>query len=96
MTSIDMMYNNWNFLILLIGNKMTQPLWKIIWQFHEILYIHILYDLVFHSYVTAYVHMKTGKQPKCPLTGEWIKHFLVLSTLLSNRKEYTMDKQQHG
>ena len=84
--------------------KLIQPLWKTVWRFLKKLKIELPYDPVI-SLLDIYLDKiiigkdtctprfiavaKTWKQPKCPLTDEWIKKNLVHiynGILLSHKK----------
>ena len=89
---LEKVWRKGNALALLVGCKLIQPLWKMVWRFLKKLEIKPPYDaaiplLGIHPeenkiekdtcillFIAAlFTTARTWKQPKCPLTDEWIK-----------------------
>jgi len=77
--------------------KLTKPLWKTVWRYLRKLYIELPYDPAVGIYpdktflkkdtciymfnAALYTIAKTWKQPKYPLTVEWIKKKWYIYTM---------------
>ena len=75
---------------------MVQPLWKTVWRYFRRLYTELVYDpsnpTLGHisgqnfpctrMFIAAlFTITKTWKQPKCPLTDDWIKKMWYIYTV---------------
>ena len=75
---------------------MVQPLWRTVWWFLKILRIELPYDLAIPLLDKTVVQKdtctpmfiavlftvaRTWKQPKCPVTDEWIKKMWHIYTM---------------
>ena len=76
--------------------KLVQPLWRTVWRFLRKLKIELPYDPLLGIYpdktliqkdtctlmftAALFTIAKTWKQPKCPLTEEWIKKMWYIYT----------------
>ena len=74
---------------------MIQPLWRTVWRFLKKLKIELPYDPAISllsiypektiiqkdTCTTMFIAARTWKQPKCPLTDEWIKKMWYIYTM---------------
>ena len=83
-------------LTLLVGCKLVQPLWRIVWRFLKKLELELSYDpaiplLGIHTeeiriekdtFIAAlFTIARTWKQPRCPSADEWIRTLWCIYTM---------------
>ena len=75
--------------------KLIQPLWKTVWRFPKKLGIKLPYDPTIpllglypketitekDTCTLMFIAARTWKQPRCPLTDEWIKKVWYIYTV---------------
>ena len=79
----------------MVGIKLVQPLWRIVWRFLKKLEIELPYDpaiplLGIHTEETriekrhmypSLIIARTWKQPRCPSADEWIRKLWYIYTM---------------
>ena len=92
---LERVWRKGNPLTLLVGIKLVQPLWRIVWRFLKKLEIELPYDpaiplLGIHTKETriekrqmypSLIIARTWKQPRCPSADEWIRKLWYIYTM---------------